>query len=535
MLICTHPRNLTASARCPSLRHDRDLPNPEPTSSRASDRPPAGADRDLAELPAPRRPWRRATLVTLGAGAPGLDPALPLAVLPDRLYSLATVARYRKSSASSPALRLEPPLSNSLGSRRRAALRDTRDSLRAPPRARHVSAGERPKGNPKLVGSDPRSRQRRGPALRPTDSFVGRLLIPMSALGIRQREAARRGRARAAWRLPRPDDAGLALARTAESPAALRWALGLLVLLLAFATFNVVGLRAADAPDRQSDRWLPTTLTIVILPSKIAQLRGPSVETAKSGQRTSSWSAAAWMGCASAWRAGSSGAAIRCSCSSAACRARKRRARRRASWARKSRRTRRGRSRSCRSRAGACTRRLGARARARVTGIDTGYRCLRRAARWRSARQAARASSATSRGKSRDRSGWRAPRSRAASPRSRRPARRKGRSSGLRGRRARLSRACWPSRAAHLAAARAVASMFRSGASVRRASSRRAGRACGVALDDGSVVRGAGQVLVAAGSGWTSLVTRGLGIAAGGGRCPRGWPARRARDAGAAA
>ena len=65
-------------------------------------------------------------------------------------------------------------------------------------------------------------------------------------------------------------------------------------------------------------------------------------------------------------------------------------------------------------------------------------------------------------------------------------------------------------RALHIAAARAGV-VFRSGAYVRRVVTE-AGRAVGVALDDGSVIRAA-HVLVAAGS-WTSLV-EGLGIPPG--------------------
>jgi len=65
-------------------------------------------------------------------------------------------------------------------------------------------------------------------------------------------------------------------------------------------------------------------------------------------------------------------------------------------------------------------------------------------------------------------------------------------------------------RALHIAAARAGV-VFRSGAYVRRVVTEN-GRAAGVALDDGSIVRGR-HVLVAAGS-WTSLV-EGLGIAPG--------------------
>jgi glycine oxidase len=65
-------------------------------------------------------------------------------------------------------------------------------------------------------------------------------------------------------------------------------------------------------------------------------------------------------------------------------------------------------------------------------------------------------------------------------------------------------------RALHVAAARAGV-VFRSGAYVRRVVEAR-GRAAGVLLDDGSVVRG-DHVLVAAGS-WTSLI-EGIGLAPG--------------------
>src|SRR5262249_32159302 len=49
--------------------------------------PESAKPHDLAGLPAPRRPWRRVTLVTLALGAL-VSLALAFAVLPDVVYSL---------------------------------------------------------------------------------------------------------------------------------------------------------------------------------------------------------------------------------------------------------------------------------------------------------------------------------------------------------------------------------------------------------------------------------------------------------------
>ena len=82
-----------------------------------------------------------------------------------------------------------------------------------------------------------------GPRFVPPDSFVGRLL-PMSKLGIRQRglpEAVGKSGVE-------PPDADAWLLVDGESPVAMRWAFGLLALLLAFATFNLVGLVRLTRP-----------------------------------------------------------------------------------------------------------------------------------------------------------------------------------------------------------------------------------------------------------------------------------------------
>jgi hypothetical protein len=75
------------------------------------------------------------------------------------------------------------------------------------------------------------------PRFVPPNSFVGRF-VPVSKLGLRQRGLA--DAVGAAGLAPLRGDAWLLV--DGESPAALRWVLGLLALLLAFAAFNVVGL-----------------------------------------------------------------------------------------------------------------------------------------------------------------------------------------------------------------------------------------------------------------------------------------------------
>jgi hypothetical protein len=194
--------------------------------------PPAG-DRELAELPPPRRPWRRATLVTLGAGALA-SLALALAVLPDVAYSLH--AGTPKDLGDLTAARLAPALGDSWV-HGEGQLSVTRAIRYARPLEHDTYRLASVEGNPKVWVQIRVPANEEGPRFVPPDSFVGRL-IPMSKLGIRQRGLRD---AVGETGLERPtDDAWLLL--DGESPAALRWALGLLGLLVAFAGFNVLGL-----------------------------------------------------------------------------------------------------------------------------------------------------------------------------------------------------------------------------------------------------------------------------------------------------
>jgi hypothetical protein len=194
---------------------------------------PPVPDRELAELPPPRRPWRRATLVTLGLGALA-SIALALAVVPDVAYSLHGGTPRDLGDLTS--ARLDSGLGDSWV-HGEGQLSVTRAIRYARPLEHDTYRLASVEGNPNVWVQIRVPANEEGPRFVPPDSFVGRL-IPMSKLGIRQR-GLRDAVSQAG--LTRPgDEAWLLL--DGESPAALRWALGLLGLLVAFAAFNVLGL-----------------------------------------------------------------------------------------------------------------------------------------------------------------------------------------------------------------------------------------------------------------------------------------------------
>lgn len=207
------------------------MTSPEETPSR----PPVSGPRphDLAELPAPRRPWRRATLVTLAAGTLA-SLWLACSVVPDVLYSLRGGSPRDLGDLVS--LRLDSSLAGSWV-RGEGQLSVTRAIRYARPLEHDTYRLASVEGNPKVWVQVRVPANEEGPRFVPPDSFVGRLL-PMSELGIRQRGLPA-AVGKSGVDAP-PSDAWLLV--DGESPAALRWALGLLALLLAFATFNVVGL-----------------------------------------------------------------------------------------------------------------------------------------------------------------------------------------------------------------------------------------------------------------------------------------------------
>jgi hypothetical protein len=201
--------------------------------------PPSGKKHDLASLPAPRRPWRRVTLVTLALGALG-SLALSFAVLPDVVYSLHGGSPRDLGDLVS--ARLEPALSDAWV-HGEAQLSATRAIRYARPLEHDTYRLASVEGNPRVWVQIRVPANEESSRFVPPDSFVGRLL-KVSSLGIRQRglpEAVRESGVE-----PPPADAWLLV--DGESPAAMRWAFGLLGLLLAFATFNVVGLVRLTRP-----------------------------------------------------------------------------------------------------------------------------------------------------------------------------------------------------------------------------------------------------------------------------------------------
>jgi hypothetical protein len=165
---------------------------------------------------------------------------LACAVVPDVLYSVRGGSP--RDLGDLVATRLEPSLADSWV-RGEGQLSATRAIRYARPLEHDTYRLARVEGNPKLWVQIRVPANEEGPRFVPPDSFVGRLL-PMSELGIRQR-----GLPAAVGRSGVEGPGGDAwLLVDGESPAALRWALGLLALLLAFATFNVVGLVRLTRP-----------------------------------------------------------------------------------------------------------------------------------------------------------------------------------------------------------------------------------------------------------------------------------------------
>jgi hypothetical protein len=202
-------------------------------SSQAESPPTERSDRELVALPAPRRPWRRATLTSLSIGLVG-SLALAWAVLPDVSYSLRRGEPQELGELAQKSL--PPELGDNWvhGSGQLSALNAIRYRRPLERDSYRLASVE---GNPKLWVQIRVPAGEEDPRFVPPDSFVGRLL-PVAELGIRQRGL--REAVGEAGLAPPSDDAWLLL--DGESPAALRWAIGLFGLLLAFAAFNAIGL-----------------------------------------------------------------------------------------------------------------------------------------------------------------------------------------------------------------------------------------------------------------------------------------------------
>ena len=201
---------------------------------------PSATDTDLAALPAPRRPFRRFTLVLMAFTAlfalnlaVGLRGELTFSLLggsPRDIGSLSparpgqleanTWVRAEGELSSSEVIRYARPLES--GEYRLAPLEGNRSiwvELRLPP--------------------DAASEHFVAPA-----SFVGRL-VPVRSAGIRY-QAVRDAAGEVGHALP--PDAWLLI--DGESPAGLRWVIGLEALLIGFTAFNLLGLVRLARPVR---------------------------------------------------------------------------------------------------------------------------------------------------------------------------------------------------------------------------------------------------------------------------------------------
>jgi hypothetical protein len=197
---------------------------------------PAASDHDLETLPAPRRPWRRATLAALTLSALG---SLALS------FELRGEARF--------ALESGPPVDlGDLGRYRPTAAQENswvhgEGMLRASSAVHYARPLEHDsyrlaqvEGNDKIwvqvsVPDDPSDPE--GAHFVPPTSFVGRL-FPVRHAGIRHSVVS--AAVSDAWQGKVPDDAWLLV--DGEEPHTTRWALGLVGLFLGFAVFNLVGL-----------------------------------------------------------------------------------------------------------------------------------------------------------------------------------------------------------------------------------------------------------------------------------------------------
>lgn len=195
-------------------------------------RQPEPAD-DLAELPPPRRPFRRITLVVMAITAL-FSASLLVGIAGELAYSLAsgrptdigelTRANLDRLGANTwvrAAGELSP--TDVIGYRR--------------PLETDVYRLARVEGSDRVWVELRVPRGAEGEHFIAPSSFVGRLM-PVSAAGLRY--GALPDALVDAGKPPLPDDAWLLI--DGEAPAGTRWALGLAALLLGFAAFNLFGL-----------------------------------------------------------------------------------------------------------------------------------------------------------------------------------------------------------------------------------------------------------------------------------------------------
>ncbi len=199
-------------------------------------------DADLEALPAPRRPWRRLTLVVMSVTLlasvgllASLRGELAFSVSAEAPRAIGELSAFEPGKVDENSwVRAEGELEVQGAIAYRRPLET--DSYRLS----RVRGTDRVFVQVRVPHDDDDPEHKR---FVPPTSFVGRL-VPAEQGGVR---LSRLGRAiDEAGRPPLPRDAWLLI--DGEAPATTRWTLGLALLLFGFAVFNVVGLRRLLRP-----------------------------------------------------------------------------------------------------------------------------------------------------------------------------------------------------------------------------------------------------------------------------------------------
>ena len=199
-------------------------------------------DADLEALPAPRRPWRKLTLVVMSATLLG-SLALLLSLRGELSFSLAGKAprAVGELSAFKPQSRDENSWVQGDGELEvQGAIAYRRPLESDSYRLSRVSGTSKLWVQVRVPPDDDDPDHKR---FVPPTSFVGRL-VPAGHGGVRLSQLS--GAIAEAGRPPLPSDAWLLI--DGEAPATTRWTLGVALLLLGFAAFNLFGLRRLLRP-----------------------------------------------------------------------------------------------------------------------------------------------------------------------------------------------------------------------------------------------------------------------------------------------
>jgi hypothetical protein len=200
----------------------------------------SSADPDLEALPAPRRPWRTATLVSLALTLASAS-VLSIALLRDASYALVSGQPTKLESLS--AFQPRPEQANTWV-HGKAVLGKHQSGYRRPldPDRFRLAPVE---GNDKLWVELREPEGSLGEHFVPPESFIGRL-VPVADPGIRHRGLVD---ALTVSGQPKPAaDAWLLI--DGESPESDVWVFGVLAMLLSFAGFSAWGMLTLIRPAR---------------------------------------------------------------------------------------------------------------------------------------------------------------------------------------------------------------------------------------------------------------------------------------------